>query len=275
MPNESQAYSRVTKENQHFFLNSVEIPGIQNFTADSPANVGMVKFFGMRNAGFLPNGEQVGNISLSASLITDDQFISLTGANGFNGFILKERDAFSDNFAFTSGFMTSYSSKYSFGQLPQIDVSAVIFGDIGKLTLAESTLTQPLQLKIPGPGCVDISINDFATSRVLGYDLNISIPRAAIFTLGNRYPTRVVRTWPMEVSCNFQVEVNTFEYNKLRDYPYNKRVENLTLSIRAYDTNSTIASYSFSNLELLSQNYTTNVDSNAVLNLKYNGLIMS
>ena len=234
-----------------------------------------LKFLGMANTAQLPKGGSVGNISLSTLMIAADSLLSLTGDAGFNGFILKSRDSFAENFSFASGYLTSYISRYSLGQIPTIEMSALIFGDMGrnrsKSMPALNTAAQGL--KIPGAGSIDISFADFETNRVTSYDININVNRTPVYSIGNKSPVAVYRSNPIEVTCAFQIEISNYAYNRIKDYPENKVMENLSLTVKDFNTNQAITSYSFSNLELVSQSYNTSVDSDATLNLQYKTLI--
>jgi len=263
--------SRTNRENQHFFINNVEMVGVQSVEGDFNVNPQGMKFLGMANTTQFPRGATVGNLGISSLLISNDNYLSLTGDAGFNGFILKNTDSFEDNFSFASGYLTSYASRYSIGQIPTIEVSAIIFGDMGKSRVKTMPVldSSPQIIKVPGQGCFDINIDDFQSNRLISYDINIGINRIPVYGLGSRLPINVYRSNPVDVSCSFQIQVSDYDYNRMLDYPYNKSVKDLTLAIRAFDTNETITSYSFNNLELVGQTYSAKIDDEVILNLQY------
>lgn len=274
MSSEVAIFSRVSRENQHFFLNSAEIPGVQTFTADYQQNVATFKALGMNNSKLFPRGIQAGNIGISSLLISDDNFLPLTGVASFEGFVTQRTNDLGANFGFTSAYLTSYSSRYSFGSLPTIDINATVFGDMGKLILfTQDIVNTPFILKVPGPGCVTINLDDYTTNRLTAYTVDLTVNRNPIFGIGDRYPKEVKINYPIEVACSFQLEVNDYNFKKLRDYPYNKTVENLSLTVKSYDTEETVTSYSFNDLECVGQSYNSTVDDNLLLNLSYKGLI--
>jgi hypothetical protein len=275
MANNNPVLGRLTKENQHFFLNQVEIPGIQSVNADNQTNGSALKFLGMTSTTFLPRGFQAGNVSTSSLMIGTDRFLPLTGDSAFTGIIATDSLDLSENFSFVSAYLTSYSSKYSFGNLPTIDMSAVVLGDMGTLNLSNITPTaSDSLLKIPGPGCVDISISNFATNRVLSYDINLTVNRNPVFVLGNPAPIAVNRIFPIEVSCSFQLEVGKFTFAKMSDYPRFKQKENVVIAVKTFYGDELLTRYAFSGMELYSQNYSSDVNGNAIANIQYRALLM-
>lgn len=179
--------SNITREEQHFFINSTEIPGVQSIEASYELNSIPIKHIGMTGVQCIPIGPQQGVFNVNASLITDDQFIGLTGIHGVNGYVFKNITNTGENFGFTSGYLTSYASTCSIGQIPSIAAQFLVVGNIGKIESSEAssvvsnfnlirTATSILPLKIADPGSMTISISDFNTNRVQSYTLNINVP---------------------------------------------------------------------------------------------------
>lgn len=262
---------RFTKEKQHFFINAFEVPGIQNASIDYQQPVIQVKGAGLANKFYIPKGPQVGNLSISSFLVTDDIFLPFTGVSPFNCYLVENTNQPQNNFGAESAYLTSYSTRYSIGELPQINVNAVVLGDIGRIPVS-GFIDNARRLKMPGPGCLELNLADISTNRITSYDLSFAISRNAIFKIGSTLPVNVIQS-PMEATCNFQLEVDKFTANHLKSYPYIKKQQNLSLSIKTYDTSENIVTYNVQNIELLGQSYSATVDGNVAVNLQYKGCL--
>lgn len=272
----------IGKEEQLFFLGTQQIPGVQNLNLSYTNNSTLIKHLGMTGCQYVPNGIPSASVDISSLLISNDQFISYTGDQGVNGFILKNRGDINNNIAFTSGYLTSYACQCSIGQIPQINSSFVILGDVGKIPITTypvlyNQLTgvqsgwSTLTLKIADPGSIDLSVNSFVTNRVQDFNVNVNVPRNPIYALGSRFPNKVEINYPIECAVSFNIEVNDYSFKKVTDYPFNDTKDNITINIKDLDTQQNIVSYAFSGMSLYSENYTAGVDGNVRATLNYRG----
>lgn len=285
MPNNYIQKSNTKRENQHFFLNTTEIFGIQNIEASYSQNVFPLKFIGMGKPVMVPDGPLKSQCNLECLAINSDPFIRLTGNTGFNGYIVKGRDNTNENFSFTSGYLTSYNSKCSIGEIPQIGAAFTVFGNMGRLNSGESSYvsgqlatisggSSSLSMAVAGPGSITLNLDDFLTNRVLSYDLSINVNRNAIYPLGTRAPTAVEINYPIEILVNFQFAMNDYVPQNLYSFPLTPKVKNLSLVLRAFDTNNLITSYVFNDLFLTDESQSAGTDgSSAVINASYRGYI--
>lgn len=282
MINNFIANGYIGKEEQLVFLGTEQLPGVQNLNLSYTNNSTLIKHLGMSGCQYVPNGIPSASVDISALLISNDQFINFTGNSGINGFILKSRNNISENIAFTSGYLTNYTCQCSIGQIPQINSSFVILGDIGKIpTGTYSALKTQLSsaqngwstlpLKIADPGSVDLSLNSFVTNRVQDFTVNINVPRNPIYSLGARFPNKVETNYPIECNVNFNIEVNDYSFKKVTDYPFNDTKDNITINVKDLDTQQNIISYAFSGMSLYSESYSANIDGNVKATLNYRG----
>ena len=272
---------RLNRKNQFFYINSTEIAGIQSISINSDSQAIPVKYLGMDKTILAPNSAQIGSININALFISNDPFLKYKGNLGFDGYIFQSRNvAATNNYSFTSGYLTSYSSRGTIGQIPEVNMTINSFGNVGKIASSDSvditnnfaaipTSIPSNILKIPGPGSININIDDFTTNRVLNYDLTINCQRNPIYILGQRSPYKIELVYPQEIICNFKIDVNDYSFDNIKKFPGTNRIKSLTLSVLDYNTNNTITSYSFDNMNLISETYNTNVDGNVTLDLQY------
>lgn len=276
--------NRIGRDLQRFFINSTEIPGIQSVKVDYALTNAPFVYAGMKapqGVQNLPKGVSLGSVNLSSFLISDDLLLPLTGSAPVNCYILRSRNNSQNMVVAQSGVLTNYSASYKLNQLPQINASFAVYGAVG--TYSDAIVQSDLQtiqngysnavLKTAGPGCVSISLNNFQTNRVLGYDLSLNCPRNGIYELGQTLlPKAIFSSNPIEVNCSFEIEIDSYNLSNPRA-SYVPGAANLTLAIKDFFSNDPITTYSFSNLFLNSEVYNTSVDNNTTVQASYKGFI--
>ncbi len=276
-------FKRVTKGKHLFFLNSTQLPGVQSINGTFQNNATPLNFIG--SAGTLiqqyPNGPQVGNVSLNYLLISNDQFLQYTGAAGFNGYIIDALDNTAKNYSFSSGYLTSYSSKGTLGEIPQVSVNINVYNKIGRLNPTDGasistdlaaipTNISTLPLLIPGPGSISLNYSDFNTNAVQSYNINIGINRNPVYINGQSFPYSVETSYPLEITADFTILLNDYVPKKLTDYPFNQTVQNLNVGISDYATNTNIITYGFNNMVLIGESYNASIQQNTTqVNLQF------
>jgi hypothetical protein len=276
---------RLHRGNQHFFINEEEVSGVQQVSANFSLPIAQLEYMGMRSSPieYAPDGGFKGEVSLGANLISKDFFIDLTGYSGFNGYILKNKSNSTENFSFTSGYLTSYSHKASIGKAPTVDATVSVLGKMGRIPTGESpkvtTDLENIQNYYPkygsniiAPGSIEIEgegFEDFKSNRVNQYSIEISTERNPIYVLGHRYPTQVELNYPVEVTCKFSLESNDIVPYTNSDYPCAPKNGDLTIKLRDKDSNAVAHQYHFTNLILHSQSFSTSANGNQTLDLSY------
>src|SRR3990167_4196705 len=280
--------TRITKEEQFFFLNADQVSGVQSVDISYTNNNVPLKYIGMRgNVTGVPRGPQVGSVNITTIPIGNDYFLSLTGNTGFNGYIIRDKvDPLGDNYSFTSGYLTSYNSRASIGTIPTIDIGIDIVGNIGKLNLTENSgvsgnfinisggngRTYPFQ--IVAPGYLTVNLDDYNTNRLISYDLSINVSRNPIYVVGKKLPNEVKTNLPVEVNLGFQLEIDTYTGRNLNNFPCVKNNKNITITLQDYNTSNAFITYSFNDMELIGEDYSTSVDGQTQSTLKYRKLLM-
>lgn len=283
--------SRITKDGQFFFINDQEIAGVQSFTASVQNSANPLKCLGGNFTLELPTGPNLGSVSISSVMLGPDPFIVLTGDYGVNGYLLKDQTSIAGNLSFSSGYLTNYRARYSVEELPQIDADFAIFDNIGtfpqlyntkvnndfnSILSVSSNLPSP---KISAPGFVDLNLPELSTNRVNNFDISIACKRNPIYFLATnsaditeQIPILAIPLiYPIEIVCNFQIEIDSYTFNNLKDFPEITNNKNISLTIKDFRDSSVINSYSFNNLNLINYSYNINVNSDAIINLSYRG----
>lgn len=286
MPNAITNKFRSTREDYTFFINNSPISGVQTASIGYVNTITPLKFIGQNTGIYVNRGVQESTASVSCFLVNKDYFIELTGNTGFNGYLIRNLD-YPDqyNFSFSSGYLTSYSSRCSVGEIPQINANFQIFGNVGQFSSGESAFisgdfasfvkpTIGSGIDIANYSDISLVLSDFNTNRVLGYVLDINVSRTPVYKLGERYPVAVNYNPPIEVGLNFQYEIDNYSGSRMRDYPNTAKTDNISISISNPNTNNNIVTYSFSGMQLTSETIEVGVDGAAVVGANYRKLIV-
>lgn len=277
------AYGRIRREEQRFFVQTREVLGIQSIRGSYSFNRVPLKHLGMHDVSGMVRGPQISQILIAGTVVTEDQFLAWTGNSGFNGYIVRSSTNTGENYSFTSGYLTNYNSRCSIGQIPQYSAEISVFGNIGRFLTSESTqvasnladivasATTPASLSIAGPGTIAINLDEFTSNRVLSYDLNLTIPRNASYCLGQRTPLDVQRIVPMEIDFRFTLDADTYVPRTMRNFPGTEVVQNLSLILRQYNSSYAIMSFSFNNMKLQEESYSSEINNNVNISLLYKG----
>ena len=272
---------RLRRENQRVFINTQEIFGVQSVNSSFDIAHQPLKHIGQNSS---PNliypGNQNGDVSISQILVTNDQFLPFTGESGFNGYVLKSYKDNLTNYSFTSGYLTSYSSRCSIGEIPQVDINLMILDNLGTIPSGYSLqssgdfntiagLTDSFSANIAGYGSISVSLSDFTTNRVLGYNLEIQVPRNPIYRIGRQLPEGVFTNYPLEVTCSFDFDRNDYETKELRDFLCAQTTQNLTLTLKNYLNNATIQTFTFNGMKFLGESYKTDTNGNVLVTTTY------
>ena len=278
------AFGRITRGEQRFFLNETEVNGVQSVQIGYRLGGQQTKFLG-GVAGV--DNHPVGGVEASARVdmimmnAGDDPFYQFTGDQGFNGYILKGKTSEQPNynFSFQSGYLSSYSTSWSVGSLPQISANIDVFSEAGRLHLDEIPTsiidtTQTSSKSIPDPGTVDISLmDDLSSNRLMSYSIDVACDREPMFFLGSRYASFVNLISPVVINCSFEIAVDDYVAGRVSQYPCDTTKRDLIINIKEHNTDNVLRTYNFPDLQLSAENYQVGVQGNAVVSSNYVGYI--
>jgi hypothetical protein len=286
MINNLVANSNTTREEQHFFIGSTQIPGVQTVDYSYTTNSIPLKFIGMTgNVMSIPAGPENGRVGVGTLLITNDQFIGLTGNQGVNGYIFKDITQTGNNIGFVSGYLTNYNASCAIGQIPQIGANFEVLGNIGRIPSSEASSVvsnfqsiashvSTLPLKIANPNSIVLSLSDLTTNRTQSFDVNITVPRQANYIIGNRYPVSVSINYPIEARVRFTIDCNDYVFKTLKSFPFNEKRNDISITLKDLEIGDTILTYSFSDMELVGEEYSTDVNGSARATIEYRKFLM-
>lgn len=272
------ALGKVSREQQHFYLDTAEVFGVQNIISTFNVPTAPIKYIGFKSGSYIYNGPKIAEFGVSQFLVTDDVFLKYTGDVTFNGYILRSKNNFNDNYSFKSGYLTSYSVKCQIGAAIEVATTINAYIEAGVLPTGEipvdiKNTSSSFPLKIADPRSVSINIGDFNTNRVTSFDINIVCNRSPVYILGSDLPIMIRSQYPFDVSVKFQFEVDDYSGFRMSDYPCNRDVRDISIALKDYETSSALKTYDFKNMTRISETYNNTVDGLALMSVEYKGFI--
>ncbi len=275
------------KESQKFFISNNQISGVQSCNFQYNNALAPLKFLGQNSGCFIQAGTQIGKLSVKNLVISNNIWLQYTGTSGINAYIIEDTlNPGTKNFGCVSGWLTSYNNRCSIGQIPEESVSIDTYHNLGFIQSGESAAvladftnimngtigTSPLS--IVSYGSISLTLNEFQTNRVNSYNLSIEVPRNPIYCLGTGVPIDVKVNFPVRVNCEFQYEISDYTGLNMRSYPSKTKIQDITLILNDYLTNTPITTFGLNAMTLMSESFNMDVSSNrAVVSASYSKLI--
>ena len=122
---------------------------------------------------------------------------------------------------------------------------------------------------IVGYNSIGLSIDDFSTNRVMQYSFSIQCPRNPKYVVGQIRPKHVLQVTPIQIDVSFEYEIDNYELDSLRQDPCNPTSKDITITAKNYQTKNTILAYSFSDMKLISESYSSNTESYVTVSANY------
>ena len=180
------------------------------------------------------------NMSVTRFLTNTDPLLNLTGTNKF---IADSFDAglFYKNqyFAFTQGYLTSLGVSCSVGEIPTVESSFSIYGDIGP-NFNPSGNRYAGSVFVPQVKDILLTTRGSTTNRINSFSIDYELGKQAIYGIASseaEKPFEVHNVVPIEVTASFSMEID--------DYQTKQAFADLTSSATtnfSIDVNSTILS---------------------------------
>lgn len=268
---------------QRFFIDGLEISGVQSigggyYINESPVNIlGFgnigVGFFGPTDAD--PPKEMAalvspieGRFSIEGTLVSRDIFMDYTGGIPLSGSI---NYAGGTSFGFASGYISDHGVSCSVGSLPRTQTNLYAFGDVGSGIDAETvnkTFSPHPEIQLTNQENIEVQCRGTGTNRVTRASYRISSDLDPIYVIGSPFAQQVDIVWPMVGEMSFQLEVDDFEYKAMRDYFVKPSLNTVSLTINDCSKNE-IQSYQLTSGRLISESITSQVDGVLAVDLTY------
>jgi hypothetical protein len=261
--------STLLNYNQRFSLNGYSLSGISDLSFESDFGINYTPTLGNKVFGFNKLGPSVGTVEFSRSLIYADPVLNCTGEAACSGLFNTSSQAYS----FTSGYLNSYSVSCGIGQVPAVNSTFSIFGEMKTGVQNFSAASHP-DIFVPSQKSISIS-GDFGTSnRVQSFNYSLNIPRQPKYSLGNGlFPDEVTLSGPIQISASISFNVRNLSFLDLNNFVRHIDVPQFNILVKNRELTETLMNLSVTNAQVITQGVVGTIDSPLSLTLNYKGFL--
>ena len=239
MPNNaSPSYEQI------FYLDGTGVSGIRNVSAGYSVGQKQVRALG---AGFIREviAEPLqGELSMTRDLLYQDPVLGLTGEAPVSGTLLYdvEMNGAEKVYGFNTGYLTSYSINCDVQDVPTIETTFAVFGQLGsgeRERELDYSGTAPLQnLGFVNHEAVFLTFNGSGTNRAVSVSQDYNVNRVPIYSLDQKTsetlyaPSEVLTEYPIEITTNLTIEMDDYETANMIDNIRSGNYQTLGVEIR-------------------------------------------
>lgn len=261
-------YLAVTKSDQSIIINGFGLSGVTDISATYSVRKEANNILGVGYVTKTLSGPPEASLSISRNMVSTDPLLNLTGDVGFSGTI----DYLGKQIGFSSGYLSSYSVSCQIGAVPSIEADISVFSDFGTGIIQSETGSHPA-IQIPNQGSIFIECKGSGTNRITSFDYNISINREPIYAVNSFYPADVIFKKPIELSANFTISIGDYETERMVKYLQSQNESDINIIVKTPDLSQTIQTFEIKNASLVSEAFSSSVESEASVNLSYIGYV--
>ena len=252
-------------ENQNFYLNDSLVSGLKSFNVGIDLKIAnQISINDSIN--YTKNGLPVAEFDLSYTLSDTDRFLQYTGINSFSGKV-----EYGDKYVtFTDGYLTNYSLNYRLGEYPTVDIKGVIFNYPASPV---SFTPKPVNLNtfnVGDPCFIDSNLGILSNNRVQSFGINIDVSRIPNYTIGNYLPDNVYIQYPIKQEISFDSSASNILFlsstANLPNSGYITPDADQYISIKKYQSNSTLVRFDFIKNTRINNNSILSSDNEAKFN---------
>ena len=211
------------------------------------------------------------NLNLDLIGNSNDPFVNYTGNKLFSG-----RIEYADKyFNFYSGAVNRYALRYSHGSPISTSVSATVYGEVGIITGNYNQINKTYSLPIYNYHSIDVDLGDVVNNTTNLFELSIRSERSEKYEIGDFLPSQIQLIYPIEITFNFDFEVDQYKFSNIRSLITGISLNNLNINLKDIDTNNTVRRLNFNNLILTNQGFSLSSSENAMVNMSYTTMIVS
>lgn len=264
--------SRYTREFNRIYIDNTPITGVQSVSASYSIPSQNIKYLGSNTTDLTtaPIGVYIGAFNVDALFINFDPFIKYTGDLGAN--IKIEYD--NNVFAMNSGFLAEYDFSCGIGTIPTLSTKWNIYNDFGSgISTNTPFIMDEGNLNIVNPGDIEINFNELETEKINNLTVNIKSSRLPIYDVSTIRPVDVKLQYPLIVTTSFSISLHDYQNKNLFDYPRKDHSYNFNINLKKNNSSTIVNSFNIVGGLLTREDYSTDVDGSALMQLTYESII--
>lgn len=205
----------VTNYENTLFLNGAALSGVLSVDGSYNIDYKPINVIGKGFTKQIIASVPTANLSISRYLTNNDPAFLLTGdgtsykARVVNGGLYY----LNKYFAFQNGYLNSLGINCSVGEVPQIQTSFDIYGNIGP-NFNPSGNNYGGGVFVPQVKNIVLNCRNSSTNRITNFNIDYSTPKNAIYGLSQNdaeLPIEVHSVFPIEVTTSFTIEIDDYQ----------------------------------------------------------------
>ena len=185
-----------------------------------------------------------GELSMTRDLLYQDPVLGLTGEGSISGTLLYdvEMNGAEKVYGFNTGYLTSYSINCDVQDVPTIETTFAVFGQLGsgerEGELDYSGIAPLQNLGFVNHEAVFLTFNGSGTNRAVSVSQTYDINRVPIYTLDQKIdesyyaPSEVITEYPIEITTNLTIEMDDYQAANMIDNIRSGNYQTIGVEIR-------------------------------------------
>ena len=268
------AYGRNFYNDQQVFLgeqgsSASELKGVQSFDGSWSLPYEQMIAAGYNFAGNEINGALVGEVGVSRSIVEGADFITGLLDASLSGYLIYgKNESYDKTFNFSQGYINSYESSCSIGDVASADFNLTVYGNIGKLNSESRTYT-PITPQVANASNIVLTTPFGSTNAIQSYSLNLDFSREPIHKIGDMMiPSEFVTDVPVVAKITFEALVNDFESEELRDAICSGFSGDLGIQLNTCN-GTPIRNFTLNNAQKIDESLSAGIGDDMSLNVSY------
>jgi hypothetical protein len=268
-------YKRNIYDDQFVVINGSQLKGVQSFNGNWSLPKNNMTAAGYESVGSEVEGAIVGEVSVDRLIVNGSDPIPPLLGSSINGeLIYGPNQAANKSFYFNVGYINSYSSSCSIGEIATSNFGLTAYGNVGEKGSASSASYAPYSPKVASANSMTLSTSFGDTNAIQSYDLNLSLNVNPIYKIGSMFiPSKFEIATPIVIETSFEIFANEYEIKNLMDGICGTDfVENLSISLNEKCDGPAIETFTLNNAELIDASINATIGSNLSISLQFQNL---
>lgn len=195
-----------------------EIKGVQSFDGSWSIPYEQMMAAGYDYVGNEVGGELVGEVSVTRSIVESGDPITGFISPAVSGYLIYgKNESYDKVFNFNRGYITSYDSECSLGEVASCDFGLTAYGGIGKISTETRSYTE-ITPDVATADNISLTTDFGSTNAIQSYSLSLAFDRSPVNKIGESFaPTDFTTNLPVVASVGFEVLVNDYEIQNVRE----------------------------------------------------------
>ena len=242
-----------------------ELHGVQSFEGSWSIPRSPMMAAGYGYVGTVIEGALEGEVS------SEDPMTGLFGTSLSGYLVYGTEQSFNKSFNFSQGYVTSYESSCSIGEVATCDFSLTAYGSAGKNSYIPSNTYTDITPSVATSNSIVLTTPFGATNCVQSYSFSLGLDRSPTYKMGDKFKPSAFETQiPMAGSLDFEVTVDDYEVKEMMDAVCSTSfIDNLSIALNEKCGGSLIRKFTLNNAELINSSISAGIGNNLTVTLGY------